>query len=93
MAAQGFRSVELRRGDTLQRVALRELGDAARWVDIALLNSLRPPYVVDDGADAGDGVAYAGMSILIPVPAASSQKMTSTSSELLKAGRLPTGRH
>lgn len=69
MAALGFRSVELRFGDTLQRVAVRELGDAARWVDIALLNNLRPPYVVDDPADAVEGVASAGTSILIPVQA------------------------
>jgi hypothetical protein len=63
----GFKTVEIHRGDTMQRLAFRELGDAKRWVDIALLNSLRPPYIVDDAALAGDGVAYAGQKILVPV--------------------------
>lgn len=60
----GFRSVEVLAGDTLQRLSLREMGDAAHWVDIALLNGLHPPYLA---ASASPGVAAYGDTILIPV--------------------------
>lgn len=63
----GFKSVEIRRGDTLQKLSLRELGDASRWVDIALLNSLVPPYLVDDPVDSVPGVFYSGQLLLIPI--------------------------
>lgn len=33
-------------GDTLRALAARELGDAGRWVEVASLNGLRPPYIV-----------------------------------------------
>lgn len=39
-AYTGVRQAALRSGDTLQRVAVRELGEASRWRDIAQLNSL-----------------------------------------------------
>lgn len=65
----GFKWVEVFRGDTLQKLALRELGDAKGWVDIALLNNLRPPYIVDNEISANVGVVYAGQSLLIPIDA------------------------
>jgi phage baseplate assembly protein W len=43
----GFRLVPTRLGDTLQAIAAREMGDASKWVEIAALNGLAPPYVVD----------------------------------------------
>lgn len=69
-ALAGFRQVETMRGDTLQRVALRELGDASLWVDLALLNDLRSPYIVDDAALLADGVVLAGSAILAPAASA-----------------------
>lgn len=66
----GFRTAVVLIGDTVQRLALRELGDATRWVDIALLNELRSPFFVDDPALAGDGVIAAGGTVLLPVEAA-----------------------
>lgn len=50
--AGGWRSVPIRWGDTMQVIALREMGNAARWVDIASLNNLAPPYLTGDPAEA-----------------------------------------
>lgn len=65
----GFRHVETVRGDTLKRVALRELGDATAWYDIALLNGLVPPFIVDDEASLKPGVVLSGSVIMVPAPA------------------------
>lgn len=62
----GVRHVATLRGDTLHRIALRELGNASAWVDIAQLNDLRPPYLVDDPAQLAPGVVLTGASILVP---------------------------
>jgi hypothetical protein len=36
-------------GDSLQKVAQRFLGNADKWIDIAIANGLRPPYVDEIG--------------------------------------------
>jgi hypothetical protein len=36
-------------GLTIESIALRYLGDAQRWIEIATLNSLRDPYIDEDG--------------------------------------------
>lgn len=59
--ATGWRWAEIRQGDTLQRIAARELGDAARWHDLAALNELLPPYLTGDPAEA---LASAGRVLL-----------------------------
>lgn len=64
----GFRWVDTLFGDSLQSIAARELGDAARWVDIVAYNRLRPPFITDDAADAGDGVVLTGQRIMVPAP-------------------------
>lgn len=61
-----FRYAATQRGDTMRRISLRELGTAELWVELALLNSLRPPYIVDESANAGPGVLLAGEPIRIP---------------------------
>lgn len=63
---QGFRVVETYRGDTLRAVAARELADASRWAELADINALRDPYLVDDPALAGDGVVASGSTLLVP---------------------------
>ena len=73
----GYRYVDLLVGDTLQRLALRELGDAARWVDIANLNGLLPPYVTGDAAQASGTLALYGAQLLVP----SSTPMASVSTD------------
>lgn len=51
-SAPPVRYAEIQFGDTLQAIALRELGDAALWLDLVVLNNLRPPYIADK-PDAG----------------------------------------
>lgn len=62
----GARYVETHYGDDLRAVALRELGDATRWVEIADLNGLRPPYILDPPAPEAEGVILAGAALLVP---------------------------
>ena len=64
----GFRFVDIRRDDTLQAIAARELGDAARWVDLVSFNGLVPPFLTGDSTQAGTGVLLYGSSIRVPAP-------------------------
>lgn len=64
----GFRFIETRRGDSLQVIAARELGDGSRWTELVAYNNLVPPFLVDDEALAGPGVIVTGASILAPAP-------------------------
>ena len=62
----GYRVIRTLRGDTLQRIADRELGNAALWPDLIDLNNLRAPYITDDAALSGNGVLLSGDSLRIP---------------------------
>lgn len=62
----GFRFVEILRGDTLQGIAARELGDATAWYDLVQINGLAYPFITDDPAQASDKVKLSGQSILVP---------------------------
>ena len=64
----GVKKVQTEWNDTLQRIALRELGSASRWVELVNLNSLKPPYIVNTRAELKPGVILAGESINIPAP-------------------------
>lgn len=66
----GFRFAETRRGDSLQIIAARELGDANRWAELITLNKLLPPFITDDPAQVATGVVLAGAQILVPAPVA-----------------------
>lgn len=63
------RLVQTRRGDTLLRVASRELADPERWYELVFLNGLRPPYLTDDPAAVRDGVLLTGAPLRVPAPA------------------------
>lgn len=62
----GYRRVTVLVGDTLQRIALRELGDAARWYDLVNLNGLRHPYLAAGPADGAPGILAPGQTIKVP---------------------------
>lgn len=65
----GFRFAEVLVGDTIQRLALRELGDARRWPELVSINGLVPPYLTDDPALASGQVVAAGGMVVVPAPA------------------------
>ena len=62
----GYRFVLTDRGDTLQVVAARELGDASRWTEIIALNYMVYPYLTDDPSAVAPGVFLTGTNITIP---------------------------
>lgn len=66
----GFRYVQTLRGDTLQSVALRELGSAGDWAQLAWLNELLPPYLTDNPDQVRAGVLATGSTIRVPAPTA-----------------------
>lgn len=69
----GKRLVETVIGDSLASVAARELGDASRWVEIANINGLVPPYITDNASEAGNGVLLTGGVLAIPAQAGSTE--------------------
>lgn len=56
-------------GDSLRRIALRELGDALRWIELANINQLRPPYISEslNPADRQPATLIWGDRIAIPL--------------------------
>lgn len=63
-----LRQVKVRHGDDLRSLALRELGDAARWTEVAQLNELRLPFVVRSfrTEDRLAGTVVWGDTVLVP---------------------------
>lgn len=52
----------------LERLALQELGDPLRWIEIVEVNDLKPPYIIQDMSDTTPNVKHPGDKILIPQP-------------------------
>lgn len=71
------RLAQTHHGDTLQVIADREMGDANRWAELVWLNSLVPPYVVDDLDDVVPGVILTGSFIRVPAPVGVSAEASS----------------
>jgi phage baseplate assembly protein W len=63
-----YRLAETHAGDTLPRVAAREMGDANRWPELVWINNLTSPYLTDTPAEASDTVLLTGSMIRIPAP-------------------------
>jgi phage baseplate assembly protein W len=68
---RGFRLVQIQNGDTLQKIAAREVGDANVWRDLININKLTYPYLTGDPTAASATVKMYGQ--MIAVPAASVQ--------------------
>lgn len=68
MAAPLTRWATVNGSDTLRQIALRELGDTLRWIELANLNNLRWPYITAsaDPAQRATGTLIWGDRILIP---------------------------
>ena len=95
LITSGWRSAQTHHGDTLARIAYRELQDASRWPEIAWLNNLAPPYLTTNPAhpQLADGrVVLIGGVIKIPVPTTATQGVSPAESfgvdVLLTNGRL-----
>jgi len=77
--ASGWRFVPIRHGDTLQEIAARELGDAARWHDLIALNDLIPPYITGDpeiATSAAGRVLLYGQQLRVFAPSAQADAST-----------------
>lgn len=77
----GWRSALTDYGDTLQRIAARELQDASRWPEIAWLNDLRAPYLTGSKMHPGVSAGYVllwGSPIKIPGPSSTQTGVTPT---------------
>lgn len=57
------RQILIKQQDSLERISQRELGDASRWVELVILNKLKPPYL---DSVKSDGVKAYGENILVP---------------------------
>ena len=89
----GVRRAQLNWGETLQRLAARELGDASLWPHIAILNNLEPPYVTGDKALASRRVALYGDTLLIPSNPDDIEPSVTASEDVFKQDvALPRGR-
>lgn len=62
------RIAETHHGDTLQRIAAREMGNANRWPELVWINSLSHPYITDDQDRVAPGVLLSGSHIKVPAP-------------------------
>ncbi len=79
----GIRMAPTRRGDTIQIIAARELGDAALWYDLAELNDLIAPWVTDDPTLAGPRVHLAGTPMLVPASGRDASGVAAEDADLL----------
>lgn len=77
----GFREKPVAQGDTLAAIAARELGDARRWPDLALINSLSPPYITN--GPRLPGTLRPGSRIIVPTdrPERPAQVLTTGNAE------------
>jgi hypothetical protein len=64
----GYRFIDTQYGDTLQRIAYRELGDATQWPLLIAYNKLLYPFITDDPTLSGPGVILTGQQIIVPAP-------------------------
>lgn len=63
------RSIRIGIGESLRTIAARELSDPSRWIELAELNQLRPPYIIEsiDPSERIRGTLIFGDMIRIPL--------------------------
>ena len=61
-----MKQINIKQGDSLERIALRELRNAERWPELAVLNNLKNPYIVDGVDKIVPFVKKVGDLLLIP---------------------------
>jgi hypothetical protein len=62
---QSVKESTIQYGDTIERLAYREMGDVANWHQIVILNNIDPPYFSETPI-AGKNTLKSGDKILIP---------------------------
>lgn len=76
LSRSGVREAEILPGDDLVNIAIRELGDAERFMEIAILNNLKPPYVSPRQNDRQANTLAPGDPILVPSTGAASAPLS-----------------
>lgn len=61
---KGFQEIVVARGDTLQSIAAKRLRRANQWLDLAILNDLKPPFISNNKMPH---TLQPGSKIVIPV--------------------------
>jgi hypothetical protein len=72
----GYRFVDTQYGDTLQKIAYRELNDASQWPLLIAYNQLVYPFITDIPELAVPGVILTGAQILVPAAVAVIESQT-----------------
>lgn len=65
-ALPSVKQYTLSTGETLERIAQKEMGDANRWPEIIEINDLKYPFITDDILSDKPNVAKPGDIILLP---------------------------
>jgi phage baseplate assembly protein W len=79
----GFRFVEVQQDDSLQLIAFRALGDAARWTELIAYNNLIPPFVTNDATITAAGVLHPGDLIMVPAVTAAAAAAQNVGDDVL----------
>lgn len=66
-ALPAVRQIIMPQNTDLEKLAQIYLGNSTRWVEIAELNDLKAPYVIQDMSDTTSNVVHPGDTILIPI--------------------------
>ena len=64
-----FRLAQTHYGDTLAKIAARELNNANRWPELVWINGLTPPYLTDDPDLVSSTVLLNGSLLRVPATA------------------------
>lgn len=79
-----YKNYKIKQGDTLERIALNNLGDPKEWTQLVKLNRLRAPFISDNPKDQL-GAQEARLPLLHPLPAGS---VTMNIDEYIQSGDL-----